>query len=264
MSQNCTPDSIHMPTYPLKALGYYRTFGVVVPIDVATAQASLPDELEIMPQDITPSGTHPLMLLFGKQFDVHPNFAPILNMTYLEHVSALPFVRYRDTENDYKGPFAFLPKLYLNELLPTLLGHLYAYPKTWARVAGNPPYDEVYSVHGLLSGDPIVQAVFERSGPQAPADHFEHFAKIRSIFEMPFIGQYEFGSLICSNLNFKIPQATIQSATANVAIQREYIQGLAPSTYQSVGIEDSPLGGFYMATPWELTPPFGCDCIKCS
>ena len=254
------------PIYPscfLKAVGYYRTYCVVLPFDDAVLQGMLPSKLELAPQSVTPTGTHPIVFLFGKHFDVRPNIIPFFGMTYLEYVCAIPFVQFRDSARDYPGPFAYMPKLFLNELWPTILGWLYAYPKVTAPMTGNPPSDSFYSARTLVGDRPLFEGNFERRGPQQPPSDFPHFAALKQIFEIPFIGKFDWTPYICSNLDFKLDQATVQACTADINIQSEFIPGLEPASYTVDGLDTSALGAFYMALPWDLTMPFACNCIDC-
>ena len=43
----------------------------------------------------------------------------------------------------------------------------------------------------------------------------------------------------------------------------EVLQGVFPDTRASRGIEDEAMGSFDIHVPWELTLPFGCDCLEC-
>ena len=261
MSSGCDP------VYPklfADAVGYYRTFYTVMAMDDALLSGLLPSKLELAPQAVTPAGTHPLVFLMGKHFDVRPDFIPFAGMTYLEYICAIPFVQWRDSSNAYRGPFAYMPRMYLNELFPTLLGYLYAYPKLMARIAGNPPTDSLYAVRSLIQDEPILKGTFERRGPELPPDAFPHFAHVRQIFDMPFIGKHELGPYICSKLTFKLQEATLQACDAQIEIQREFVPGLNPQSFTIPGIDSSPLGAFYMAVPWTMTLPFGCDCIDCA
>lgn len=260
MSNGCDP------VYPQRfahAVGNYRTYFTIVPYDDAILTGMLPGDLELATQSITPAGTHPLVFLFGKHFDVRPNIIPFGGMTYLEYICAIPFVQWRRSSNKYQGPFSYMPRMYLNELIPTLLGYMYAYPKQMARMEGNPPTDSHYGVRTLLQDEALIEGSFNRSGPQLPPADFPNFANVRAVFEQPFVGKYEIGPYVCSKLTFKLDQAIIQSCTAEVEVERAFVPGLELGSILRPGIDTDPLGSFYMSVPWELTLPFGCDCIDC-
>lgn len=260
MSTGCDPV---YPSQLAHAVGYYRTYFAIIPFDDAVLTGMLPGELELAPQTMTPPGTHPLVFLFGKHFDVRPNFIPFGGLTYLEYICAIPFVQWRNASHDYKGPFAYMPRMFLDELFPTLLGYMYAYPKVMARMSGNPPTDSLYDVRSLLQDEALIQGTFNTFGPQLPPVDFPNFAHVREVFEMPFIGKYEIGPYVCSKLTFKLDQAIIQPATANIEVAREFVDGLLPGSFIRPSIDADPLGSFYMAVPWELTLPFACQCIGC-
>ncbi len=255
-------DPIYPNSFP-KAVGFYRSFFTMLPFDSAILAALLPPKLELGPQSMTPAGTHPLVLLFGKHFDVRPELIPFGGMSYLECIIAIPNVQWRDERNDYRGPFAYMPRLYLDELWPTLLGYLYAYPKLVARMEGRPPEDPHYRVRSLVKDNPLIHGEFLRRGPQLAPTDWPNFANVRGVFEQPFIGKLELSPYTCSKLTFKLDQASVQPCSADVDIEREFLPGVEPASYLVDGIDVDALGSFYIAVPWELTLPFGCSCIGC-
>jgi hypothetical protein len=259
MSERCEPV---IPDFPIHAEGFYRTWVVVLPYPRASLVEMMPGRLELAPQTMTPAETHPLVLLFGHHFDVRPNFLPFGGMTYHELVTAIPFVRWRDAgRDDYRGPFAYLPRLFLDEVLPTALGYLYAYPKEIARIHGG----RRYTIRSLVKDRSILSGTFTPHGAErAPADE-PNFEDVRPIFEMPFVGRYApLGPYACSNLDFELERGELRPCTARVRIERPYLPGLSAGSYRLDGIDEAPLGAFELAVPWTLTPPFACGCISCA
>ena len=92
-------------------------FTVNLPVDLV--QSLLPDGLEPIRANGT---THPANLIFCIQTHVG---SPFTDFNYDEFILSIPSVQWDDKHKDnykYRGPFIYLPKLYLNESLPVELG----------------------------------------------------------------------------------------------------------------------------------------------
>ena len=68
----------------------------------------------------------PVLLTFCTQIHVG---SPFTDFTYKEFILTVPYVQWDDAHAprfpNYRGPFAYLPHLYLNETEPVDLGHAY-------------------------------------------------------------------------------------------------------------------------------------------
>ena len=256
-----TPCDPVYPQYPAYAVGFYNTHVVNVLYDNDVIDGLLPDELERAPQTLSGPGQHPVTFLFGRHSHVRPNFIPFGGMNYYEFIFAIPFVQWKDPNAyTYRGPFAYMPRMFLDKLFPTILGHFYAYPKELARIHGGNDYD----VHSLLLDKPLLRGEFSPYGAPAPPDDFANFAPIREIFELPFIGQWEFGPYVCSKLTFLLDESMARPSDAVVEIQYEFLPGITPRLFTLPGLDVTPMGSFTLSVPWNLTLPFSCGCIECS
>ena len=97
-------------------------FTVNLPLNLV--RSYLPDGLEPIPQRAVGQAptTHPVNLIFCIQTHVG---SPFTDFNYDEFILSIPSVQWDDKHKDnykYRGPFIYLPKLYLNESLPVELG----------------------------------------------------------------------------------------------------------------------------------------------
>ena len=93
-------------------------FTVDLPMDLV--QSLLPTGLE--PVRAQGATTHPANLIFCIQTHVG---SPFTDFNYDEFIISIPSVQWDDKHKDaynYRGPFIYLPKLYLNESVPVELG----------------------------------------------------------------------------------------------------------------------------------------------
>ena len=119
--------------------------GTVFTLHVPASQAAglLPAGLELAPLPNTNSARsslnasssssgdsseplHPIAFTFCTQFNVG---SPFTHFTYKEFILTVPYVQWDDAHApsypNYRGPFAYLPHLFLNESEPVDLGHSY-------------------------------------------------------------------------------------------------------------------------------------------
>ncbi|MEM1348040.1 MAG: hypothetical protein AAGI01_05730, partial [Myxococcota bacterium] len=198
MSAQCDPV---YPRFPLSGRGRYEAAVAVMPFDAVLLSALLPEDLELGAQSITVGGSHPLIFLFGHQRGVRPNVVPLGGWSYLEFISIIPFVRWRNERFAYRGPFAYMPRLFLDQTIPTIAGHLYGYTKRLARLSSTATE---YRVHSMGLDKPIVRAELGPSMPPTPPAHSPNFAPLRPIFDLPLIAQYPFGAYVSSFVTFAL------------------------------------------------------------
>lgn len=257
MAHSCDPV---YPTYPAHAQGVYHAHAVQVLMSEAVIDGLLPAGLERAPLEQESPGQHPVTLLFGRHEHVRPDFIPFGGLDYEEFIFAIPFVQWEDERMAYRGPFAFMPRMYLDELLPTLLGYMYAFPKEVARIQGG----EHYQIHSLLLDRRIITSDFAPHGPRLAPAEFEHFGAARALFEQPFVGKLDVGPFVCSHMNFHLEQCVVQACEAAVEIEHEFLPGVIPQLILSSGLDVSPAGAFTITSPWTLTLPFPAASIRCA
>ena len=116
--------------------GDYRALMLTVAMPTADVERLLPVGLSLGRQNLTATGTHPMVFAFGNQSNVHPHFPfpKVFDLTYLEFIHTIPFVvqcepTAEDKPPSCHGPFLFSPRLYLDQLAPTALGWAYGLAK---------------------------------------------------------------------------------------------------------------------------------------
>ncbi len=257
------PPQPSSPAAP-KAGGGLRTNGLMLssmaipPMSNAAVQAMLPGGLELGPQTLAPAGQHPICFMFCLQKDVRPPLLG-LGLKYLELILAVPFVQWTHPTNSYRGPFIFMPRLYLDRWLPVILGWFYGFAKVRARMSTAENY---YRVRSLLRDRPIISGDFAPHGPIGPPSSFPHFEPVRDLFRQPFVAKSIVGPFICSRFDFHLDDAHMQSIDATVHLTEAFVPGLAVGDFHVPGIDMTPVGAFYIQIPWTLSPPFRCGCLK--
>jgi len=251
--------SVIYPHSRIYAVGTYLASAMFLPLKSEAVLAMLPRALELAPQSLTPAGQHPVLLLFGHHHDVHPNFLRIEGMDYLEFVVAIPYLQWRHTRNAYRGPFAYMPQLYLNEWLPVFLGWFYGYAKWRALMRAGP---RSYEVKNLVRDTPLISLNFDTQGPFGPIAEFPLFDALRESFKLPFVGRTLLGFWLCSYLDFKLDKGLLQSITGNVRIASAFVPGLPVGDFHFDGLATQPLGAFRIMVPWTLAVPLECGSMR--
>jgi len=230
----------------------------ILPMSNAAVKAMLPGALELGPQTLAPAGQHPICFMFCLQKDVRP---PILGLglKYLELILAVPFVQWTRPTNSYRGPFIFMPRLFLDHWLPVILGWFYGFAKVRARTN---MAENHYRVRSLLGNGPIVSGDFAPHGPIGPPSSFPHFEPVRDLFRQPFVAKSIVGPFICSTFDFRLDEAQMQAIDATVHVTEAFVPDLAVGDNHVPGIDMTPVGAFYIQVPWTLSPPFRCGCLK--
>jgi hypothetical protein len=219
----------------------------------------LPEGLVLGPQSLFPPGQHPALFLFGHHQGVRPNILHVLGMDYLEFLIAIPHVQWKTATNPYRGPFAFMPRLYLDRLLPVLGGWLYGYAKRRARIRAD---ERTYEVRSLLGNSPLITGRFTPRGNPGPLSAFPNFAELAELFQQPFVAQTLLGFFCCSHQDFELDQATMQALEADVDVATAFLPGLPTGSRHFSGIDQVPRGAFRIRVPWTLPPPFDCACLR--
>lgn len=255
MAYGCTPK---IPGSILEGVGQYRAGCATLSYPLTNILQLLPDALEPGPQTITAPGTHPLLLLFGHHRNVHVKGVPLFELSYMECVISIPYVQWKDTRRAYRGPLAYLRRMYLSELIPVLMGYPYAFPKELARIQGLPDY----AVRSLVGDQPLLRGDFHPYGPATDAMSFPNFPAVVGMFQQPFVCNIGFG-YVCSNMTFDTSKAAVRAADATVIIDQAFVDGLIPGPTSLPGLDTSPLGAFMFEAPWQISMPFNCGCLEC-
>ena len=145
-----------------------------------------------------------------------------------------------------------MPRLFLDNLPMVVAGWIYAFPKALARVRST---ESEYAVRSLLAGRPVIDANWQTAGEPGPAAMFRHFEGVRPTFEQPFIQRFPPLPFERSVMTFDLDAAILQSAAAEVTIDRAFLPGLptGPMTFPSLA--STPMGSFTISVPWTLSAP---------
>ncbi|MDC3956111.1 acetoacetate decarboxylase family protein [Polyangium jinanense] len=258
------------PYQGMKLVGQWSVYGVTIALPREDVRWMLPDGLELGDQDLTHRDTHPVSLYFGHVRDAHmtfPRFFPP-EMTYFEQVVGVPYVYAKRPlcGGRVRGPFFYMPRLFLTNLLATLGGILFwGFPKKLVRVVeGTNPArtDGSYAVCPLYGGgDEILGLQWGATGAFEPATAVPSFQRQLEIMTQPLVSQQPLsvGPLLsCSDFDKLWREAEIRPLRTKTNIQEAFVPGLAPGRYSSEGIDQSPTGAFQLRAPWELSLPYCC------
>lgn len=241
------------------AVGTYHSDCAVVSLPVEDVRRMLPEGVSPGPQTLAPAGEHPILFMFGRHDGVHPVILPIRGGAYHEMITAVPFLDYGKPEGKgYRGEYAFMPRLYLDDWIFVMLGWVYGYDKVRARISDTPGG---YRVSTLGSGDPLVSGHFDARGSAGPVSEFPNFAAVAPTFQEPFLGKLGFGPVLCSVMTFELDKATLRPAEGRIVVERPYVPGMPVGEIRVPGIDASPRGAFHIEVPWTLSWPMPCGCL---
>lgn len=233
------------------------TFEFDLPSD--DVKSLLPDGLELV-QSVIKSDTHPVLLTFCVQSHVG---APFTDFNYKELIVTVPYVQWDDAHAPsykYRGPFSYLPHLYLNETTPVKLGQWWAGDdKEIAQISqivtdtgGN--FRVIGNEFHPFAGKVIVDANWTTVGSYQNSSAFpsfvQHFAKG---YNLPSIGRYpkDGGPWKCLPQDYHTDQAQIMPAFGTVIIKHAFIGKFPTGTFNFTALGRSTPGGYRMKTAWQ-------------
>ncbi|RYH12245.1 NAD(P)-binding protein [Tropicimonas sp. IMCC6043] len=235
------------------AFGMAETTGptVTLPFPRAAVAAMLPAGLEPAEQSLTPPGTHPVTLLFGRQRNVRPNLMPF-GMNYSEFICAVPWVRHSDPELQDLPPLLTPTRLYLDASLPVLLGvYGYGFPKQKAAVDD---VDGSYVVRDPVTDAEIISCSYRMAGAEVPARELANFERVRPGFEMAMVTRNKLGQWQYSVYDFSLGQARLQPLEMTIRISSPAL-GLPLGDITPADIATSPFGGVFLTCDATINNP---------
>ncbi len=226
-------------------------------------------ELELIPQCLTPAGTHPVLFTFGTHYRARmtwPNVFPP-PMTYDEMVVMVPFVtrRRRGTRGAAPAPRVHMPRLFLSSYLPTLGGRFYwGFNKTMARInyaEHDTEYPHSYEVGSLSFGSPLVSLRWkvDSDASYQPVLRVLYFQAMRELHEQSLLGQMPGTAGPCLVyapwLKFW-SMGTVRRISAEMRILAPFAFGLDLGRYACAPLSDmNVLGAYQLRVPWALLLP---------
>lgn len=227
---------------------------VTLPFDREVVEGLLPPGLELAD---TESARLPVILMFGRHRDVHPAAGtwsedlPV-GLNYHEFILGVPFVRAAGGSTLY----TFMPRLFLDERLPILLGLPYGFAKKISAVVER---TGEYQVFDLATGNELVNAEWMPTGDFQNPDEVANFGDIQRILALPMIGKTVAGPLVCSDFDWNLGGArSIQPVNAAGRIDLPFLPGLPRLQWSAPGIDERPFGAFRVRTQWTLSLPRPC------
>ncbi len=256
------PELVSLPaqnqSWPWSAMyGMAQTSGASALFALPThiVQGMLEPGLTLAPQDLTPAGQHPVLLLFGWQSDVRPNRMPFGGGRYMEFIVSVPFVKHAHPrlDKDCPGPFIYMPRLYLDQLFPTLLGIWgYGYNKKLATIQAD---QNDYTVYRRSTQNALISASYQATGKTGSETDFPHFSLTRKPYALPLISRTRFGQWHYSFYDFALGQALIQPIEMTIKVYSPEVGGLPPGTYTVPSIQKQGLGAFFITTDATISNP---------
>lgn len=239
--------------------------GVTLALPSDRVRDFLPVGLELGAQDVTPSGTHPVILFFHDMFRAQMSVPTLLpNMTYHEHSVGVPFsyLSRSSITPGIPGPYYFMPKLYLDNFLATVGGLLFwGFPKEMASVTVTA---ERYTVSGL-TGQRLTSLAWKlgENVDYRPVAEYANFEPVRQMLSQPIISMMPASIgpfFILSDFDKAWDVATIRPLHTKVEMDVEYVVGFSGGCYPqsgwSPGIDSSVLGSYELHAPWRLSLPY--------
>jgi len=238
--------------------------GVTLAVPWELVRLLLPAGLELGSQNLTPAGTHPVLLFFNDMFRLEmsiPTMVP--SLTYHEHHVGIPFTFLANGLNcvGTSGPYYFMPKLHLDNLLPVLGGiAFWGFAKELTYITVRAHDYTVTSLTGqrlaTLEWDTINDAY--RSVIDFPL-----FAPIQQILSQPIISMVPFSVgpfFSLSDMQRRWDLATLAPMRASLQVDAAYVAGYPSGRSPEVGwlpsIIDTSLGCYVLRVPWWLSLPY--------
>lgn len=220
----------------------------------------LPPGLDLLPQRLTPQGTHPLVLQCHSFTDCQFSFPTMLpTMQFHEQTLGIPFVRIAANNS---GPYYFMPKLYLDDLWNHFIGrNFWGFDKELARVAVTSSSYKVAST----SGRPLGSLQWTTSEePARPAiGGYEEFEPVRCMmsqtllsFSPAAVGQV----LTLTDFDRSWNLGTIRKLSAVLDIEASYCPRFSGAhcntTNESAEVSEWPARAFELSAQWWLSYPY--------
>jgi hypothetical protein len=247
--------------FHLAGVGTMRNITLALPIE--TVRSVLPHGLELGPQQMTPPGTHPVIMGFHDMFRLHTSIPTLLpSMTYHEHSVGIPYcyVTPGMVAAQTLGPYYFMPILFLDNLWAALGGILFwGYAKQVAAFC----IDRGRFSIRRPSGEPLLSLSYEGVGEPRPIADYPYFELQRQVISQPLVSMVPVGLgpfFVIAGFPKKWDVARVRPLRAVIDVSTEYVAGLSsaryPSAGQSPGIDASAMGAYELYAPFQVGSPY--------
>ncbi|MBV8906033.1 MAG: hypothetical protein JOZ22_20540 [Acidobacteriia bacterium] len=242
----------------------------------------LPPELMLEETGQPPEDRHPIAVTFGQQNNVRAFVnPPTMGLQYLESVIIIPRVYLRPEvakqkfgkvlqagQRTYLGPFNYMPRLYLDQLLPTIVGWALAYPKHWGRITST---DTSLSASTLLTGSPHYQAQITRGKMLTErVDQYQLLSQWLPLLNAPIVSRTIFGKLLFTKFYWPWYYAGLWDVTLNLSVTNSGVPALPPGQYSFSTVSQVPTAtaamsrdfAFITGLGWRLLLPFPREILQ--
>lgn len=254
----------------LHGQGCFRSVTLALP--VPAVRRLLPATLDLGVQGVTPEGTHPVVLSFNALYRAEMSVPTLLpSLTYHEFTLGVPFSvtrpgalgrllgRSSPALGAARGPYYYMPRLYLDSVLATVGGVLYwGYTKRLARFKDNPGR---FAIDGE-DGAPLLSLDWQAEGEPRPLADFPLFEPVRGMLAQPLVSQLPLSlgpATVIADFDKHWAAATLRPLRTMVTVHREIVPGFGAARYPAEGcdpgIAASVLGSYELNAEWLLGMP---------
>lgn len=235
------------------AYGHLEVTIVVLSPTCSSVERLLPPGLRLGKQNVTPAGTHPLVLMFGHHSHVRQWFMPpTAGGSYDEWIVVTPFLEHGAGD---PGPWTYMSRLYLDRLWYVLLGWMYGFPKKLARTLANDD-QTTYIVETFLDGKPRVSMTGQTLEATMSFAALPDAAALTPIFQQPFVQRFAPLPWLGSRMWFELDTAIVRPVVVRFELTSECAPGLEPMSMAVGSITDGIPGAFHMSCEWMLSRPY--------
>ncbi|MDP5306949.1 NAD(P)-binding protein [Paracoccus spongiarum] len=249
------------PLTPLYATGGIDGFFSFHAVDAAALAAVLPEGLHLLPQGLTPPGTHPVALLANQQIGVRLSVMPRL-LGYRDYFEAIVAINWVGVEGQ-PGVFSYLPNLYLNSRPPQLAGVvMYGFNKRMGKLQIG---HSAYSV-ASPEGRPIWSGQYQQPGFAHPLMASPECAAVEALCQQVVVTRAPMGGWHYSAFDFSLTSARVapvsaeirvdDPALANLPAGRMHARPLTLDDRLAARLDHGLPGAFRIWTSWTLSNPF--------
>jgi hypothetical protein len=244
--------------------------GVTLALPIAEVQRFLPNGLVLGAQNVTPPGTHPVILSFNSLYRAIMSVPTLLpTLTYHEFTFGVPYSYVQPGTlgrmfgavlgrggDQLRGPYYYMPRLFLDSVLATMGGVLYwGYAKKLARFKLSTGSFAIDAENGV----PQISLEWDILGEPRPVSAFPHFEPVREMLAQPLVSQMPVGMgplFVVADFNKRWDLATLQPTATTVRVDNEIVPGFGaahyPSEGRSPGIDTQVLGSYELSASWML------------
>lgn len=247
----------------LQGHGCFR--GVTLAVPVAAVRRLLPPRLDLLPQTLTPPGTHPVVLSFNALARAEMSVPTLLPpLTYHEFTLGVPCCgpAAGEAADAASSGWYYMPQLLLDSLLATMGGVLYwGYRKRLARFRVGPGRFAI----DAEDGTPLVSLDHQAVGEPLPVDHWPHFAPVRGLLDQPLVSRLPLALgpwSVVAPFERHWPSATLRPLRTALRLHHDILPGLGqilgtrhPADGLADGLDVNVLGGYELRAAWRLGLP---------